>query len=518
MNLSLSVEDASARVHFTLDGSLPNASSAVYTQPLELRDSARVRALAIAPSTSATTAASGGRGGVGGASANGASGSGGTSDEVPRHGPIATETYLRVAAEAASFTSHLPLIVIDTFEAGALNPQGESYVPASLQVFEPSEAKGSWVGPASFDTRIGIHVRGESSREFAKKQYAVELWQDALNEDEDKPLLGMPAGSDWVLSDAVKMDRSLIRNALVYELSNRIGRYAPRTRFVEVFLVDRVGELRSENYLGFFSVIEKIKRGVGRLDLAKLSPNDLSGSDVTGGFILRIDKGTSDFQAAGKGVQFAYPDSDSMRLPERKPQVDYIRAFIEGFGQAANAADFEHPVTSEHYSELIDVDAWIDHNIINALTKNVDGLRISAYFHKDREGRLAAGPVWDFDRSLGTPYDERARDPEEWRRASSDAVDYFQEGWWRALFRDPVFKAKYRQRFLQLLEGEFSPDNLDRIIDGLASAVGAAAARNFERWTDTPPRNGMHAAEIALLKDFLRRRGNWIKVQLNAGF
>ena len=155
-------------------------------------------------------------------------------------------------------------------------------------------------------------------------------------------------------------------------------------------------------------------------------------------------------------------------LPERRPQLDFIRTFIDGFGQAASAADFKHPSTGQHYSEFIDVDAWIDHNIINALTKNVDGLRFSAYFHKERGGRLAAGPVWDFDRSLGTPYDPRATEPEEWNADVVNATDYFNEGWWRLLFRDPDFRSRYRARFKALLNGEFSADNLDRIVDGMA--------------------------------------------------
>ena len=201
-------------------------------------------------------------------------------------------------------------------------------------------------------------------------------------------------------------------------------------------------------------------------------------------------------------------------LPARRPQLDFIRTFIDGFGQAASAANFTHPSTGQHYSEFIDVDAWIDHNIINALTKNVDGLRFSAYFHKERGGRLAAGPVWDFDRSLGTPYDPRATEPEEWNQ-TWNATDYFNEGWWRLLFRDPDFRSRYRARFKALLNGEFSADNLDRIVDGMASEVGDAADRNFRRWTQFPPRDNSHAAEIALLKDFLRRRVAWIKAQLD---
>jgi hypothetical protein len=233
---------------------------------------------------------------------------------------------------------------------------------------------------------------------------------------------------------------------------------------------------------------------------------------------VRIDKGLADFNAAGTRLQFVYPDADDMSVPARKPQLDFIRGFIDDFGQAASAADFTHPSTGQHYSAFIDVDAWIDHHIINALTKNVDGLRISAYFHKERNGRLAAGPVWDFDRSLGTPYDLRATEPEEWRLTWSDATDYFKEGWWQLLFRDPDFRARYRARFMSLLNGDLSADNLDRLVDGFASEVGDAADRNFRRWTRFPPLDNSHAAEIALLKDFLRRRVSWIKTQLNTNF
>src|SRR5688572_2196607 len=159
-----------------------------------------------------------------------------------------------------------------------------------------------------------------------------------------------------------------------FELSNRIGRYAPRTRFAEVFMVDDGGDLRAGNFLGFFTLIEKIGRAPERVNVARLPASARSEPAATGGFIVRIDKGAPDFDAAGRWLQFVYPDPEDMQLPERRPQLDFIRAFLDGFGLAASAADFKHPSTGRHYSEFIDVDAWIDHHIINALAKNVDGL------------------------------------------------------------------------------------------------------------------------------------------------
>jgi hypothetical protein len=488
-----------ADIHYTLDGSLPTATSPIYVKPLVLDKSTRLRAVAFAPGARAR------RG-----SARIAA------DERPQ-GAVATEIYLRVDPDTRSFTSHLPIILIHTFESGPLSAFGSDHVPAAVQVLEPSSGTSRVIGRAALDARIGIHVRGETSRNFPKKQYALELRADEEDADDDQPILGLPSGSDWVLSDPLPYDRALIRNALAFALSNRIGRYAPRTRFAEVFMVDDGGDVRAANFLGFFTLIEKIARDPQRVNVSRLPESAADGPATTGGFILRIDKGIPDFNAAGRWLQFVYPNSEEMTSEARRPQLDFIRSFIDGFGQAASAADFRHPSTRQHYSEFIDVDAWIDHHIINALAKNVDGLRFSAYFYKERGGRLAAGPVWDFDRSLGTPYDLRASEPEEWNQ-TWNATDYFNEGWWRLLFRDRDFRSRYVARFKALLNGPLSADNLDRLVDRMAAEVGDAAGRNFRRWPQFPPRDDSHAAEIAQLKDFLRRRAAWIRTQLDTNF
>ena len=488
---------AGAVIHFTLDGSLPSAVSPVYRDPIRLDRSTRLRAIAMAPATAARAGA-----------AN-------ATPEAWREGPVAAETYLRVNPDAADFTSHLPIILIHTFESRALDPYGSAHVPAALLVLEPQDGTSRVVGRAALDARIGIHVRGESSRTFPKKQYAVELRADGNDSDSGQPLLGLPSHADWVMSDPVAYDRSLIRNAVAYALSNRIGRYASRTRFAEVFLVDGEGDVSAASFQGLFTVIEKIDRDSNRVSVARLPASANSLPAMTGGFILSIDKGQADFAAGGRWLQFVYPDAEEMARPERAAQRDFIRGVVDGFAAAASAPDFRHPVTGQHYSEFIDVDAWIDHHIINVLTKNADGMRYSTYFHQDRGARLAAGPVWDFDRSLGTPYDARATEPEEWTAQWSRGGQNFAEGWWALLFRDPDFTSRYRTRFKALLEHEFSADNLDRLVDGLAAEVGAAADRNFRRWPQTPPLNNSYAAEISQLKDFLRRRVAWITTQLD---
>ena len=223
--VTLSVQ-GKANIHYTLDGSLPTAESPVYREPLTLDRSTRLRAVSVVPGVPARQG-------------------GNASAGAERHGPVATEIYLRVDANTQSFTSHLPIILIHMFESGALDPYGTEHMSAVLQVLEPTAGSSRLVGRAALDSRIGIHVRGASSRNFPKSQYAVELREDGDEEDSDRPLLGLPSGSDWVLSDPLVYDRALIRNALAFALSNRIGRYAPRTRFAEVFLVDDGGDVLS---------------------------------------------------------------------------------------------------------------------------------------------------------------------------------------------------------------------------------------------------------------------------------
>src|SRR5215218_481596 len=132
---------AGAAIHNTLDGALPTVASPLYQGALTLDTSTRLRAVAV----------SGAPGAVPGAR---------------QQGPVATEVFLRVDKDTATFTSHLPIIVIHTFESGRLDAYGTEHNPAAILVLEPTSGTSRLVGPAALDSRIGVHVRGESSRRF----------------------------------------------------------------------------------------------------------------------------------------------------------------------------------------------------------------------------------------------------------------------------------------------------------------------------------------------------------------
>ncbi|MGC4065242.1 MAG: CotH kinase family protein [Polyangiaceae bacterium] len=425
-------------------------------------------------------------------------------------------SYLRLAEDAATFTSHLPILIIQTENAQPIDRWSNVFVPSTLLVFEPMNGRASILGTATMDTRMGIHVRGELAREQEKLKYTVEFWDNHEDVDVDRPFLGMPADSDWVLLDPIDADTSLIKNALASVLSNSIHRYAPRTEFAEVYLSTDGGPIVQEDFVGFYTVMERIKRGKARVDVKKL-PTGVTGSDLTGGYILRDDKGPADFMAADNKWQFVYPDAEDMILPERAPHLAYIKSYIDEFGVALASSEFRNPTTQKHYGDYIDVDSFIDHNIINAYMKNVDGLRFSTYFHKNRDGLLVAGPIWDFDCCAGALEEWRSTQPEEWFLAGTDGTDYFTYGLWGRLFRDPAFKARYIERFSQLIANEFSEASVHAKIDALATRVGDAAERNYVRWPNHRPFAKTHASEIERVKTFFSRRIAFIDRELRSG-
>jgi hypothetical protein len=478
-SVELDTSAGKSSIHYTLDGSTPDENSPEYESALELDKTTLIRALAFPDDGSASEASA--------------------------------AVYVALSDEAAKFTSNLPLLILERHGKRPLDG-GDEFQDTSLLSFEPAaNARTALLGTAVLTSRGAVHLHGETSRGFQQKSYALELRHAGDDEDREEVLLGMPSESDWVLVAPSDIDRSLMRTMLPMDLSRKIGSYAPRTRFAEVFVVDRErsDQLEMDDYVGVYCVTEKIKRNQNRVNVVKADPPSMGG-DVSGGYIFRIDHGGADFNAAGQDFQWVYPDKDVMGQGDRKEQVDFLRDYLADFLSAARAQDFRSPDSGKRYSEYIDVPQFIDHNLLNALTKNVDGLRLSAYFHKDAKGLVAAGPVWDFDRSMGAPQDDRARNPEEW--ASGDGTKPLSELFWGDLFRDQDFADAYWSRWDELVKGPFSVSAVTKMIDDYEDQLAEARERHFDRWqsyrTDAGP-----AGEVDILRDWFARRIPWIDSQ-----
>jgi hypothetical protein len=191
------------------------------------------------------------------------------------------------------------------------------------------------------------------------------------------------------------------------------------------------------------------------------------------------------------------------------PQLSWVKTYLDTFNRDLNASTFADPELG--YAKYIDVDAWIDHHLLNVLSMNVDALRLSAYFYKPRDGKLTFGPIWDFDRSMDST-DGRDDNPLAWR-GTGDATDFFNYPWWGRLFRDPAFSRKYSMRWLALRQAQFSTQHLSALVDSLAAEITEAQVRNFQKWPHAF-RGGGWQGEVSLMKTWLSRRAAWMDTQL----
>lgn len=501
-SLVITADDPASAIHVTTDGTLPTTASPVYSGPIAIAATTRVRAV------------------VKGAG-------------LPS-GPVMSATYVQLDPAAAGFATHLPVVVVETFGAGVPSSSSVNRATGAFTVLPAPGEGADTLGErtAAIVQRVGVREHGSSSAGFPKQSLSIESWDEA-DEDSDMAPLGMPKGEDWVLIGPYNYDSALIRNAAAYELSNRIGRWAPRIRFCEVFTNHNGGGIVAADYQGVFILAEKIKRGSNRLDIEKLSPTDTLPPAVQGGYILKIDRADPDDTglviATGtperQVVQMVYPDLDVL-APEQRA---WITGHLEEFVAAIQAADFRNPITGLHYSDYIDVDSWIDHHILNVVFQNVDGLRLSAYLSKARDGKLVAGPAWDFDRSADSK-DSRDNNPFA-MKGTNDSTDYFGYIWWNRLFADPDFSQRYADRMKELLATRLTVTELHGIVDQFALPLNAVilpetsspAARDAAKWSANAPRSFTqgdvtvtgYLAEAIRLKAWLADRleflaGNWL--------
>ena len=486
--VTLTATDPDATIWYTVDGSAPQPGvSEAYTEPLVLTESTQIRAIAELATGSVVSTA---------------------------------PTFIKLQASADGFATDLPVVALWSRQS-APETKEEAYTNFSVVAVEPGGGQVALPSHATTAVRAGLKVRGSSSAGYPKRPYRLETWPADSNEqiDEDIEWLGLPAEADWVFLAPLDFDRALSRNALIYQLSNDIGRQASRTRFVEVFVVDNGAAMGTNHYVGVYLVVERIERGRDRVDITQLLPSDLAVPEVTGGYIFKEDRlgpneGGFTAGTAGGRLEFEQPfvmvEPDEVDL--QGPQEAYIVDLLDELGVALTSTDFTHPVTGRHYDQIIDVDAWIDHHILNVLTKNPDAFRLSGFFHKDRNGLLAAGPIWDFDRTMGCESDTRAQDPTWWdpSNQTSDTTYVFEHGFWKGLFQDPVFQQRYWDRWTDLLATNLSMPAIEAHLDAYEQELEDAAPRNFAKWSDYPPRGGSLGSEMDLLRDWLAERHAWI--------
>ncbi len=464
--IELAVEDVAPtlEVRYTLDGTQPTQESELYTGPFAIEESAMLQAR--------------------------------TFDTLPlpnfEPSNITNGTFFILDEELRERTSDMPLMIVDTLGQGIPGDSSNDLRESNVVLFDVHRATGRSAlegGIVDYLGRGGVRDRGSSTAGQPKPNMTFETWGpdgSTPDDDFDASLLGLPADSDWVLHAPFNFDRALMRNQLSYELSNQMGMWASHSRFVEVYL-NRRGEVNERDYAGVYVLQEKIRQGPHRVDIAELGPDHTQEPEVSGGYIWKVDRPDPDapgFTAGEQAMNWVYPKSplsttarpEQMATPE---QEAWATAYIDAFNATLEEPDINDP---EGYTKYIEVNSWIDQHLINTMMWNVDAFVLSAFFHKDRDGKLAYGPLWDFDRAAGSP-DGRDDSPFLWRNFFTN------QRWFTRLFRDPGFWQLYVDRWQMWRRTVLSDENISMLIDQYADEARESAERNFAKWSQIAPRS-----------------------------
>ncbi|QOC95319.1 spore coat protein CotH [Micromonospora craniellae] len=479
LTVALSTTVSGAQIRYTTDGNLPTAQSPVYSgTALRFTRTTQLRAQAFVGQT--------------------ASGAPGTAMYVAQN----------------TTTAHdLPVILIDSYGAG--RPDRE-YFDATTMIFEPGGGTTSLGAAPTMATRAGFRLRGQSSATFDKTPFRVEFW-DNEDDDADYPVLGMPADSDWVLRGPFT-DKALIREAFVYDLGREMGLPAPRYAFAEFYLNTDAGPVGADDYLGVYMIVETIKNSKNRLDLKQLRADDRTLPRITGGYIWKFEwmaaeeptlPCTGPAASCWNYLEVADPS------PLQPEQRDWLRTHIQEFHDVLRAPDFADPVSG--YRAYIDVDSFIDQLIVNELSREMDSYVRSAYFYKDRDTKIFAGPLWDYDLSFGVGGFFANDQTSGWQH--QQVRQPVANDWYTQLLRDPAFVNQVRQRWQTLRRGPLSDASLQARINALSAPLANGAQRNFQRWPNlttrmisffVTPTAPTWQGQVQVMRDWMLRRAAWL--------
>ncbi len=426
------------------------------------------------------------------------------------------------------YSEHIPAVFIET-ESGTsdqINSDKNIKEPGTIKVLEPD---GSFSLEHSLEY---IKGRGNTSyTEFDKKPYQIKLTQDA-------PFLDMEPGKKWVFVSN-SADSSLIRNALSRSLADHLN--LPQSEegtFVDLYV--------NKEYVGNYYVVEKIEIQENRLLLsdlqkatehenetedlstyetawtdttkAKQIPNDPE--DITGGYLIERDFDNRFLKEVEINESYFITEAKEcfiVRDPEytSEAQIAYIDSYVQSVENAILSAEGIDGTTGKSYQDLIDVDSFVRKYLLEEVTANYDGGVASSYFYKDSDtidGRLYAGPVWDYDVSWGNSpayLGQISTSPERLSRLASHSDSSV---WFQSLYHKPEVYEKIVSCYAQ----EISPYLTllaDEILPMLDEITAASAAMDQVRWEDQYARNGYsgdRSEQITFIADYIKARKDFL--------
>lgn len=491
VTVTLSSAVATSELRYTTDHTVPTATSPLYTEPLTFQTSTDLRVQSFAQGQ-----------------------------------PVGAPSGAVYVAREGDATHDMPVLVLDSFgKVPSADVDERDYLDVAVLGLELEQGATSLAAAPSMATQGAFHVRGQSSSRYDKKPYRLEL-RSATTDDRDCPMFGMPSESDWVLHSPFP-DKALIRNAFTYALGRDMGLSAPRSALVELYLNSDGQGLDSADYQGVYLLVETIKNQKSRLNLQQLKEADTMLPDLTGGYIFKFEWQVMDLEQplqcpAGQANCWNFIDVVDPK-PWVPAQQQYLTEYLQQVVTALHSASPSDATTG--YPAFLDVDSFVNTVIISELTRNLDAYVRSHYLHKDRDGKLTAGPLWDFDLIAGvgansansSNLETTGFQYEASQQRLSATVD-----WYPLLLADAAFKARLVTRYKELRQGVLSDAQVTLRITTLSTGLAGGATRNFEKWNNLAtqrigffqtPTADTWEGQVTAMRTWLAARLAWLDTQ-----
>lgn len=373
--------------------------------------------------------------------------------------------------------SNLPVVYVTT--PAPIVSKDDWVKNCAIQIVNSKDYAGTYES-------VQMKGRGNSTWGYPKKPYAIKL-------DKKAEVLGMPKHKRWVLL-ANWMDRTNMRNDVAFEIGRRMSGLAwtPRGKFVDVVFNGR--------YQGNYYLCEQIKIDSNRVNIDEMKTTDINMPEITGGYLLEFDTNYDEVNKFRTDllhfpVNFKDPDEDVLQ----QEQFEYIKNYVNDVeAKLVNHAEYAE------IESLIDMDSYIDWWLLHELAINGEpGHPKSSYMYKARNGKLFAGPIWDFDwGTFSSSYQNRWVIPH--------AI------WYPYLLKYPKFIEKLKERWQEYRN---SLEAVAIYIENIGETLKESGMYDCQMWPIKPGYTGgyingdellSYPESIDQLKSRYIQRFNWI--------
>lgn len=377
------------------------------------------------------------------------------------------------------FSSHLPIVILDT---NGIDPpittysegdrfvtiEGiEPYVSGKIMLLDNPDGSNTLSDTPTVVSDMIIKRRGNSSMHFAKAQWLVKL-QTESGQDNEVDLLGMGADNEWILNGSLH-DKSMLRNYLGFWLAAQTTLCAPDSTYCEVLI--RNGDVYT--YQGVYLLCENIKQGESRVPI-----KEYESTQTVNSYLIRRDRFEENVNTLENYARLQGYSEEFIELlyPSRHKATEEMTAFVENdINNIERILYSDNESVFSTYSDVIDVDSFVDYFIVNEFIGNYDAGNHSTYAFKDVGGKLTMGPVWDFDDAVDN-YSMEVMNVEH--------LTFNTKPWFQQLCRDEAFVEALQLRYAELRRTVFSDISISEKISEIIQHLGGAQQREWARWNE----------------------------------